>query len=99
MEGAPKIPSSEDKKKANETLRKLGTAAGVVVGSAIAAASPMNKALAAESGPHPIELSEKVAVRPQDLDDKALKNEIEANRAVFQINKDGEIRRIADKKE
>ena len=98
MEGAPKIPSPEDKKKTNEALRRAGSLLGTAVGTAIAAGSPIHKADMAP-GTTPVEVTEKAAVRPEDIDDTALRAEIEKRSAVFKMNKDGELKRIAGKKE
>jgi hypothetical protein len=38
-------------------------------------------------------------VRPKDMDDQVLKDEIDSYRAKFEISKDGEIKRIPGDKE
>lgn len=101
MESAPKNPLPEDKKP-NDKLRKLGTGLMTGVSIAIAAASPVSKVAAVPLTTNdtvPKLATEKLVVRPKDIEDQVLKDEIEANRAVFEISEEGEIKRIQGKKE
>jgi hypothetical protein len=98
MDGAPKIPPPEDKK-TNEKLRKLGTGLMTAASIGIAASSPISKVNAAPNPETPPLVAEKLIVRPKDLDDQVLRDEIEANRAVFEITDEGDIKRVPGKKD
>ena len=96
MEGAPKNPTPNSAKEESvaDKLRKAATIATTVASIGVAAASPVNKVAAMPTDGAPL-TTEKQVVRPKDLDDQVLKDEIDANRAVFEISESGEIKRIA----
>jgi hypothetical protein len=75
MEGAPKIPPTESKKKLPEAANKAANLIGVVVGSAIAAASPINKVTTPTEGAPKPELT--LQARAQDYEPIVLKQEID----------------------
>jgi len=78
MEGAPKIPPPEEEKKPKTdklTIRQAANLVGVVVGSAIAAASPMQKAAKALETVKKVEMT--APMRARDFEPLVEKYETE----------------------